>query len=130
MTHSSNKKRRVLVVDANLHAAESLACMLQTLGEETEIANDGASALELAASFQPHVAILDLGIHGMSGYDVAISLRQLPGMDGMGLFALSGWNDRSTRERGKEAGFNRHFVKPTSLDQILFALSEYNDDGA
>lgn len=128
MTHSSNKKRRVLVVDDNLHAAQSLACMLQVLGQETEIASDGASALELAAAFQPHVAILDLGIHGMSGYDVAISLRQIPGMKDMGLFALSGWNDRRTRERGKEAGFNRHFAKPTSLDQIVFALSEYSDD--
>ena len=113
---------RVLVVDDNVDGAESLALMLGLLGHEVRTAHDGASALQAAAQWRPEVVLLDIGLPGMSGYDVARSLRtQRPAGDLM-LVAVTGWGTQEDQRRSAEAGFDHHLTKPVeaaALEAVL-----------
>jgi PAS domain S-box-containing protein len=113
--------RRILVVDDNLDAAESLAMLLQLQGQEVKVASDGPAALEAAREFQPEVLFLDIGMPGMDGYEVARRLRRQPGMEKVVLIALTGWGQEEDRRRSREAGFDRHVVKPVE-PEVLNAL--------
>ncbi len=118
--------RRILVVDDNRDAAESLALWLRMQGHEVEVAHDGPSALEAAASFRPRLVLLDLGMPGMDGYEVARRLRGQPGADGVRLAALTGWGGHEYRRRTLEAGFDHHLVKPVEprkLEELLESLA-------
>jgi PAS domain S-box-containing protein len=117
---------RVLVVDDNQDAADSLALLLQLAGQEVRVAYDGQAALALAPEFRPAMAFLDIGMPGMDGYEVGRRLRQLPGMEALVLVALTGWGQEEDRRRSKEAGFDHHLVKPAEADELNRLLAGGN----
>jgi CheY-like chemotaxis protein len=112
-------RRRVLVIDDNADAATLLAMFIGFHGHDTAVANSGPDGLSIASSFSPEIVILDLGMPGMSGYDVAIELRQLPGLADVYIVALTGWNDARTKSRIGECGFDKHLVKPADVGVVL-----------
>ena len=115
--------KRVLVVDDNVDAAELLSELLQSKGFATAVAHDGEEALGVFASFVPEIAILDIGLPGMDGYELARRLRGLPGGGKARLFALTGYGQPSDRALAIAAGFDEHLVKP--IDPVkLRALLE------
>ena len=114
---------RVLVVDDNIDAAEMLAEWLGAVGHGVRVAADGPTALELAAQFRPDVALLDIGLPVMDGYEVARRLRDLPGCAKIRLIALTGYGQESDHERSRRSGFEDHLVKPVDLDAITNAVS-------
>jgi len=116
MTSAAGK--RILIADDNLDAAESLQLWLQLSGHEVQIAASGVAALELAATFLPEVALLDLGMPGLNGFDVARRIRKAPWGKSMVLIALTGWGQEEDRRRTAEAGFDHHLTKPIPPDTI------------
>jgi len=115
--------RRVLVVDDNHDAADSLGMLLQFLGADVMVVHDGHAALAAIASFQPAVVLLDLGMPGMNGFEVARRLREDPAARGITLVALTGWGQREDRRRTTEAGFDYHLVKPADVGMLQSILS-------
>jgi two-component system CheB/CheR fusion protein len=113
--------RRILVVDDNVDAAESLALFLGMNGHEVRTAFDGPAALELARTCRPEVVVLDIGMPGMDGYEVARRLRQEPGLGSVLLVALTGYGQEQDRRRSREAAIDHHLVKPVD-PQALRAL--------
>lgn len=116
---------RVLVVDDNQDAAESLAMLLQMDGHHSRFALDGATALALAESFQPEVAILDIGLPDMSGHELAALLRKRWGPRLL-LVALTGWGDDDARQRALSHGFDVHLTKPADpleIDRLMVQRS-------
>lgn len=114
---------RVLVVDDNADAADSLAGLLRLRGHETRVAYSGAEAIALAQVLRPDLAFLDIGMPDMSGYDVARRLRKEPGLEQMMMTALTGWGTDADRARSADAGFNEHLIKPMT-SAVLDALLE------
>jgi two-component system CheB/CheR fusion protein len=113
---------RVLVVDDNRDAADSLAVLLRFDGHDVRVVHDGRSALEAVQAFAPHVVLLDIGLPGEDGYSVARQLRQDPRTREALLVAVSGYGREEDRLRSREAGFDHHLVKPvdfTELQQLL-----------
>jgi PAS domain S-box-containing protein len=108
----SRNKRRILVVDDNVDAAESLTVLLNLTGNETRTAYDGLEAVEAAATFRPDMILLDIGLPELNGYDVARKIREQSWGERMILVALTGWGQDEDRRRSKEAGFNHHLTKP------------------
>lgn len=117
------RSMRVLVVDDNIDAAEMLAEWLNAIGHRVRVAADGPTALEIAAEFKPDVALLDIGLPVMDGYEVARRLREQPGCARMRLIALTGYGQESDHDRSRRAGFEDHLVKPVDLDAITHAVS-------
>jgi PAS domain S-box-containing protein len=114
--------RRVLVVDDNADAAESLAQLLMLKGHEVRVAYDGLSGVETARAFAPDVVLLDIGMPGLDGYAVARRLREQDGAPPMRLVALTGYGQEDDRRRALDAGFDGHLVKPpavSALDDVL-----------
>ena len=111
-------QKLVLIADDNVDAAESLQMWLQMSGHEVHIALDGVRALAAAESLRPQVVLLDLGMPGLSGYDVARRIRAEPWGQQMVLVALTGWGQEEDRRRTAEAGFNHHLTKPVLPDAI------------
>src|SRR5262249_61681975 len=101
-------RRRVLLVDDNEDALQSLALMLRLQGHEVRMAHDGPAALGEAEAFRPEGAVLDLGVPQMDGYELARRLRQHPGLKGGVLVALTGWGQEAFRRRSREARFHPH----------------------
>jgi signal transduction histidine kinase/ActR/RegA family two-component response regulator len=114
---------RVLVVDDNIDAADTLGALLDMNGHATRVANDGYQAIEMAQEFQPQVVFLDIGLPGMNGYEVARKLRETPGVERAFLVALTGWGTREDRERSSEAGFDHHLTKPADMNAVETLLS-------
>ena len=114
---------RVLVVDDNLDAAETLVEWLRTLGHVARLAADGPTALEAVKDFDPDVALLDIGLPIMDGYEVGRRLRERPGGSHVKLVALTGYGQESDYDRSRRAGFAEHLVKPVDLDAITQAVS-------
>ncbi|NUZ05863.1 PAS domain-containing hybrid sensor histidine kinase/response regulator [Piscinibacter koreensis] len=112
---------RVLVVDDNVDSAESLAKVLELLGFQTRTAFDGGEAVRIAAEFEPKVALLDLGLPVLSGFEVATRLREAD--PAVTLVAISGWGQADDRRRSAAAGFDHHFVKPVDIDALLRVLT-------
>jgi two-component system CheB/CheR fusion protein len=119
------KSFRMLVIDDNTDAAESLALLLRNGGQEVMTAHDGRSGLEAARSHHPEVVILDIGLPGMDGYEVAHNLRRESGLEGLLLVALSGYGQVEDRRRAAEAGFDHHLTKPIA-PRVLFELLANN----
>ncbi len=121
--------RRVLVVDDNAPAAETLALVLRLEGHEVTTAHDGASALELAVADPPEVALVDLGMPKMDGCELARRFRASPALKDVVLIALTGWGQEEDRRRTREAGFDLHLVKPVEVDVLnrLFADPAFAD---
>lgn len=110
--------RRVLIIDDNDDAAQLLAMFIGALGHVAQVANDGRNGLALAASFMPEIVFLDLGMPGMSGFDVAPRLREIAGLERVYIAALTGWNDARTRAQVAACGFDRHLTKPAAIEVI------------
>lgn len=105
-------RRRVLIVDDNADAAESLGVLLSMYGHDTRVAHDGEAALEAASHFHPDIVFLDIGMPNLDGHETARRLRAQPGNESMVIVALTGWGQAEDRRRSKEAGFDHHLVKP------------------
>ncbi|MGZ5086929.1 MAG: hybrid sensor histidine kinase/response regulator [Usitatibacter sp.] len=119
--------RRVLVVDDNHDAADSLGMLLQFLGAEVKVVHDGYAALEAMKTFEPAVVLLDLGMPGMNGLEVARRMREDPVARQATLVALTGWGQREDRRRTTEAGFDYHLVKPADLGTLQSILAMGGD---
>jgi len=109
---------RVLVVDDNPDAADSLAMLLEALGNEVSVAYDGEEAVDKAIAFSPEIVLLDIGLPKMHGYDVAKRIRAEKG-DDVVLVAVTGWGNQEDRRRSVEAGFNYHFTKPVDPEDLV-----------
>ncbi|MFN2571026.1 MAG: ATP-binding protein [Gemmatimonadales bacterium] len=117
---------RILVVDDNVDSVDSLAMLLRMLGHEVATANDGAGALSAADEFRPGVAILDIGLPKLNGYELAKQLRAKPWAREMVLVALTGWGQPEHRRRSAESGFNHHLTKPVEFDTLQNILASAN----
>jgi CheY-like chemotaxis protein len=115
-------RRRILVADDNSDALGSLATLLELGGHEVFSAANGALALEAAERNLPEVALLDIGMPKLDGYEVARRIRAQPWGRSMTLVALTGWGQESDRRRSGEAGFDSHMVKPLDLDKLMELL--------
>lgn len=115
--------RRVLVVDDNVDAADSLGAALELSGHETHVTYDAPTALVAAERFRPEVALLDLGLPGIDGFELAMRLRGTPSFARLFIVAVSGYGQASDRERTRAAGFDAHFTKPVALDALLDAIN-------
>ena len=110
--------KRVLIVDDNVDACESIAMILRISGHDVRCVYDGPSVLQTAVSYRPDVVILDIGLPGMSGYEVARRLRQLPEIKHTPLVAVTGYGRDDDRRRSREAGFDYHLIKPIDPDDL------------
>ena len=115
-------RRRVLIADDNKDAADSLALLLRMEGHEVTAVYDGRQAVAVIDSFRPDVAVLDIGMPEMDGYDVARRVRQGSGGRAITLIAVTGWGQAMDKARAAAAGFNHHFTKPVELEQLVQML--------
>jgi hypothetical protein len=115
---------RVLIVDDNRDAADSMNLLLTSMGQEVCVAYDGPCAISAAKTFKPDIVLLDIGMPEMSGYEVARALLDDGSAAKSGLVAVTGWGQEADKERAKEAGFAYHFVKPISEEALRFILTE------
>jgi CheY-like chemotaxis protein len=116
--------RRVLVVDDNKDAVDSLTLLLTISGQTVASAADGIEALRQVEAFRPDVVILDIGLPGLNGYEVARRIRATPGCERLVLVALTGWGQEDDRRRTEEAGFDHHLVKPVDFDELKVLLAD------
>jgi len=113
---------RIVVADDNVDAANMLSALLEASGHTAEPVHDGLQALRRIESVRPDLAILDIGMPSLNGYEVARALRATPGNDGIMLVALTGWGGELDRERSTNSGFDAHLTKPAAagdLERIL-----------
>ncbi len=115
---------RVLVVDDNIDAAETLAMFVEMSGHDVRVAHSGDAALTMAAEFRPQLMFLDIGLPGRDGYEVARCLRAEPEHAALTLVALTGWGSELDRRRTTAAGFNHHLTKPAEVDDIERIVAE------
>jgi K+-sensing histidine kinase KdpD/CheY-like chemotaxis protein len=114
--------RTVLVVDDNHDAAALLTALAEQRGHAARAANDGPSALRMLAEFRPDVALLDLGLPAMDGFELAQRIRQIPSLSKIRLVAVTGYSQPGDRERTRAAGFDLHLVKPIALEDVIRAI--------
>ena len=117
--------RRILIVDDNRDAAESLQMLLKLTGHETHIAHDGLEAVETAAQVSPDLILLDIGLPKINGYEAARRIRNLPGGQSMVLVAVTGWAQDEDRQKSRESGFDGHMIKPVGADLLTSLLAEF-----
>jgi CheY-like chemotaxis protein/two-component sensor histidine kinase len=122
VANSGLRQRRVLVVDDNVDAAASLGMLLKFLGTEVQVSNDGPAALAAVKSFKPDVVLLDIGMPGMDGFEVARRIREDRDNDNLVLIALTGWGQVEDRNRTQAAGFDHHLVKPADITALQTVL--------
>ncbi len=108
----------MLVADDNTDAADTLAMMLQLLGHDVRIARDGREAVAVADAFRPQIALLDIGMPVMDGLEACRELRSRECGAEMRIIALSGWSQEADKQRSREAGFDRHLVKPVAPEVL------------
>jgi CheY-like chemotaxis protein/two-component sensor histidine kinase len=114
---------RILVADDNTDAAETLTILLESMGHVVRQAHDGAAAVRVAAEFDAQLALLDIGMPNMNGYEACRQIRAQPGGRGRTLVAVTGWGQPQDLERAREAGFDRHLVKPVDMERLLQLIS-------
>lgn len=122
--HNDGSALRILVADDVRDSAEGLAVLLRIGGNDVRIATDGAEALMLASEFQPEVAVLDIGMPKLSGYEVARQIREQPWGENTVLIALTGWGQQDDIRRALDVGFNYHMVKPVNIPQLQELLEQ------
>ncbi len=118
---------RMLVVDDNVDETESLAMLMRELGHDVRTAHDGPTALEAALDHRPNVVLLDIGLPGLDGYEVAKRMRQQPVLQNAVLVAVTGYGRESDRQRVREAGFDHHLVKPARFEQLKKILASVSE---
>ena len=116
-------RRRILVVDDNRDAADSLGMLLRMMGNEVHTAHDGLEAVGAAAAFHPDVVLLDIGLPKLNGYEAARRIREQDGGTDMVLVAVTGWGQEEDRRRSKEAGFDHHMTKPVEFAALQKLLA-------
>ena len=114
---------RILVVDDNRPAADTLGMLLKLIGAEVHVVYDGPTALQVLESYKPTTVLLDLGMPGMSGYEVARRIRDLPELQGVMLIAVSGWGQEEDLQRSRSAGFDLHLTKPVHIEELQLVLT-------
>ncbi len=115
---------RILVVDDSPDTVESLALLLGLAGHQTATASNGLAAITLAETYRPQVILLDIGLPGMSGYDVCRAMRAMPWGQAVMMIAITGWGHEEERRRTADAGFTAHLVKPVIWSQLALLLSQ------
>ena len=125
----SSNSLKVLVVDDNEDMANSLAILLQISGHDVRTAHSGPAALETADKLQPNLVLLDIGLPGMDGYEVAERLRQNPKFTKVRLVAVTGYGLESERRRSQKSGFDAHLVKPIKLQELQDVLASVSAGG-
>lgn len=118
------RQLRVLLVDDNRDAADSMAILLEMSGHDVTLAYDGMEAVSAAARVRPDVALIDLAMPGMDGFAVVHALRGMPGLTDTRFIALTGFGQASDRKQTEKAGFHRHLVKPVELETLLHAIAD------
>jgi len=118
---------RVLVVDDNVDAAEAIATLLQFSGYQIDVAHDPHDALAIAERAQPDLVLLDIGLPGMTGYEVAQRLRESSGGRRAKIVALTGYGQEQDNEQAKAAGFAAYLVKPVDADELTALVNELTD---
>lgn len=113
-----------MVADDNRDAANSLAILLEAQGYEIYVAHNGSTALDAAENIHPDVALLDIGMPGLNGYEVASYIRNYPWGKAMKIVAVTGWGQEGDRRKSSDAGFDAHFVKPVDPKMLLELLSK------
>ena len=124
---------RVLLVEDNVDAAETMALVLGAFGHDVRTAHDGLSGLKVAIEYQPHIVLLDIGLPGIDGFEVAKQLRLQPTLKNIVLVAMTGYGEVAARQRSRDAGFDHHLVKPADfgkLQEILSSVSVGPDGDA
>jgi CheY-like chemotaxis protein len=114
----------VLVVDDNADAARMLELLLRSLGHDTRVAHDGMEALRLAGSFRPQIVLLDIGMPGLDGFEVARRLRAMRDGTALRIVAITGWGQDADREKSRQAGFDVHLVKPVEPTELVRVLDD------
>ncbi|HYE78876.1 MAG TPA: response regulator, partial [bacterium] len=114
---------RVLVVDDNEDSAVSLSLLLTALGHQVETNFDGHTAVQTSREFVPQVVLLDIGLPGLDGYEVAQQIRQQPGMAAAMIIAVTGYGQEEDRQRSREALFDHHFTKPADFAELMGILA-------
>jgi PAS domain S-box-containing protein len=114
----SGAQRRILVADDNLDSAEVLSMVLEHVGYQVQTAHDGLAAVRAAATFLPEVALLDIGMPGLNGYEAARRIREQPGGWDMVLVAITGWGQDDDKRQAREAGFDHHLTKPVDPAEL------------
>jgi PAS domain S-box-containing protein len=120
----SSQSRRILVVDDNVDAAAVMRLLLTSQGLVVHMVHDGPAALEAIGSFDPEIVLLDIGLPGMNGYEVAQHIRATPAGRRIVLWAITGWGQEDDKRRAREAGFDEHFTKPVSASQLLARIAD------
>ena len=115
---------RLLVVDDNRDAADTLAALLSVMGHDVAVAHDGYQALRMLDGLQPQAVFLDIGMPGLSGFEVAEIVRRERRHDGVMLVALTGWGGADDRARTAQAGFDAHLTKPATMSAIEAVLRD------
>jgi signal transduction histidine kinase/CheY-like chemotaxis protein len=121
--HAACAPARILIVDDNADAAESLALLLEQLGHATSVVLESPAAVAAALAFAPDLVVLDLGMPQLNGFDLARALRAQPALHAVRLAALSGWGTDEDRVRSRDAGIDHHLTKPVTLEQVTALLS-------
>jgi CheY-like chemotaxis protein len=116
--------RRILLVDDSVDAALALSMLLEALGHEVRTEHDGPRALASLDDFKPEVVVLDIGLPGMSGFDVAREMRQREATKDVLLLALTGWGSDADRKAALDAGFDHHLTKPVTIEALEAALTK------
>jgi CheY-like chemotaxis protein len=120
----ASRPTRILVVDDLAASADTLMTLLEMEGFEVRVANEGATALRIADEFRPEVVLLDIGLPGMNGFEVADQLRGMPCCQQALLIALTGYGEAESRTRSAQAGFDFHMVKPADVNLLLAMLAD------
>jgi CheY-like chemotaxis protein len=124
-TYRGARRRRILVVDDQLDAAEALAALLRHMGHDVQVARDGHAALEAARLNSPQLVLLDLGMPGVDGYSVVARLRRENGFDSVPFVAVTGAGLPEDLRRTREAGFDAHLVKPVTHEILRQMLERF-----
>lgn len=119
--------KRLVIADDNRDAAESLAMLMRLEGHEVYLAHDGPSALQALSEHRPDFALLDIGMPGLTGYEIARAARARPELDAVKLVAITGWGQASDKARALEEGFDIHMTKPVDVDRLLALLQSEAD---
>ena len=121
------RPERVLVVDDNLDSANTMALLMESFGHETRVSHDGVDALREAIDYKPDVVLLDIGLPGLSGYEIARRIRMEPWGSTTLLIAVTGWGHEDDKRRAIEAGFDYHMTKPLSLEELKSTLERWRE---
>lgn len=119
---ASVNRKKILVVDDNVDAADTLQALLGMDGFDVTTAHDGLAAVAAAKAGSPDIIVMDIGMPGMDGYDAARMIRQEPGAEKILLIALTGWGESTDKNRASQAGFDHHLVKPVDYEMLIKCL--------